>query len=224
MIRNVIFDLDGTLLDTSKGIIESVKHTINTLHLPVLTNEELRTFIGPPLKLSFMNTCGCSEEQANEAVRVFRAYYQEGAVLHAEHYQGLLAMCDDLKRKRIKMGVATNKPNRFAVELIRNFDLRNYCASVFGADEKGELSKSDLIKLCMKDMNADKLDTVLIGDTANDAVGAERAGISFIAVTYGFGFRKGDKCSEYPSCIGVADSPVQIADIINEINSKTVQP
>ena len=218
MKNNIIFDLDGTLLDTSRGIIESVKHTIDVMHLAELTDAELKSFIGPPLKKSFMNTCGCSEEQAAEAVRVFRAYYQEGAVLHADHYQGLLALCDDLKSKGIKMGVATNKPNRFAVALIHNFNLDNYCTSVFGADEKGELSKSDLIKLCMKDMNAVESETVLIGDTVNDAVGAEQAGVSFIAVTYGFGFRKGDKCAEYPSCIGVADSPAQIADIINEIN------
>lgn len=217
MIRNIIFDLDGTLLDTSKGIIESIKHTIHVMDLSALTEDELKSFIGPPLKKSFMNICGCSEEQAVEAVRVFRAYYQEGAVLHAEHYQGLPALCEDLKCKGIKMGVATNKPNRFAVALIHNFDLDKYCTSVFGADEKGELSKCDLINLCMKDMNAIASETVLIGDTDNDAKGAEQAGVSFIAVTYGFGFHEGDKCSEYP-CVGVADSPAQIADIINKIN------
>lgn len=212
-IKNVIFDLDGTLLDTSKGIIESVEHTIKTMQLAELTEDELKSFIGPPLKKSFMNTCGCSEAQAVEAVRVFRAYYQDGPVMYAKHYQGLPSLCEELKRKGIKMGVATNKPNRFAVELIHSFDLDNYCTFVFGADEKGELSKRDLIKLCMKDMNAVESETVLIGDTDNDAIGAEQAGISFIAVTYGFGFRAGDKCTEYP-CIGVADSPLQIADIL----------
>jgi phosphoglycolate phosphatase len=217
MINSVIFDLDGTLLDTSRGIIESVEHTIDVMHLAELTEGELKSFIGPPLKNSFMNTCGCSEEQASDAVHVFRAYYQEGAVLHAEHYQGMLALCDDLKRKGIKMGVATNKPNRFAVALIHNFDLDIYCTSVFGADEKGKLSKCDLINLCMEDMNAAKSETVLIGDTVNDAIGAEQAGVSFIAVTYGFGFRKGEKISDYP-CIGAADSPLQIADVINAIN------
>ena len=188
-IKNVIFDLDGTLLDTGRGIIESVEHTIGVMGLSKLSGEELRSCVGPPLKRSFMNTCGCTEETANEAVRTFRAYYQEGAVLHAEHYPGITELCSELKNRGIKLGVATNKPNRFAVALIENFGLEPYFSCVKGADEAGKLSKTDLIRSCMQEIGATESDTVLIGDTDNDAAGAEQAGIGFIAVTFGFGFR-----------------------------------
>jgi phosphoglycolate phosphatase len=212
-IKNVIFDLDGTLLDTSKGIIESVEHTVKEMGFPVLSDEALRSFIGPPLRNSFMNTCGCTEELANDATKVFRAYYQAGAVLHAESYDGIVELCKFLKEKGVKLGVATNKPERFAVALIDNFGLTGYFTGVFGADETGSLSKTDLIKLCMKELDASETDTVLIGDTDNDAVGAKQAGVYFLAVSYGFGFRPGDNYSEH-HCIGIADSPMQIADIL----------
>lgn len=214
-IDNVVFDLDGTLLDTSNGIIESVRHTIDVLRQPALSDNQLRAFIGPPLKKSFVKICGFSEVLADEAVRVFRAYYQEGAVLHATQYQGLTDLCEILISKDIKMGVATNKPNRFAVALIKQFGLDKYIKSVFGADEKGVLSKRDLIDLCMKDMNALRSNTVLIGDTDNDAIGAEQAGIQFIAVTYGFGFKAGEDIIEHP-CVAMVDSPIQIADVISK--------
>lgn len=216
-IKNVIFDLDGTLLDTSIGILESVRHTIGVLEMQEPSEEVLRSFIGPPLRVSFTEKCGCSQEQAEEAVKIFRKHYQNGAVLHAEQYRGIAELCTELQRRGIKMGVATNKPDRFAAALIRHFDLDTYCRSVFGADEIGSLTKTELIRLCMKDMDAYGSDTVLIGDTDNDAAGAERAGVRFLAVTYGFGFRPGETIPDYP-CIGIADTPLQIADILSECN------
>ena len=86
MIRNIIFDLDGTLLDTSKGIIESIKHTIHVMDLSALTEDELKSFIGPPLKKSFMNICGCSEERDQPARPAALLAFQD---IHSALPQGL---------------------------------------------------------------------------------------------------------------------------------------
>lgn len=220
-VKNVVFDLDGTLIDTSIGIFESIRHTVNVMNFPELSEKKFMTFIGPPLWKSFMDHCGCSENQAQEATRVFRDYYQNGAVLHAKLYQGIYDLCLKLDSHGVKMGVATNKPQRFAVDLIKYFGLDTYCSPVFGADDGGKLSKTDLIQQCMKEMKANKSDTVLIGDTDNDAIGAEQVGISFIAVAYGFGFGPHTSNLKYP-CIGIADSPMQIADILMNIDKATI--
>ncbi len=212
-MKNVIFDLDGTLIDTSRGIIESIRHTARVMNLAELPENILISFIGPPLQKSFMDCYGCTVNQAQEATGIFRDYYQNGAVLHADIYQGIYDLCYKLKSHGIKMGVATNKLHRFAVDLIKNFGLDTYCSTIFGADEGGKLTKADLIQLCIKEMGAAKSDTVLIGDTDNDAIGANLAGISFLAVTYGFGFQSDMKSLNYP-CIGIADSPKQVADIL----------
>ena len=213
MIKNVLFDLDGTLLDTSKGIIESVQYTIGVMNFCELSEQEMLSFIGPPLRQSFMKTCGCTAEEAQQATNVFRTYYQASAVLHAKQYEGILELCKTLASKYIKMGVATNKPQRFADALLNEFHLTPYFLSVCGADESGSLSKTDLIRLCMKRMEISETETVLIGDTENDAVGAQKAGVGFIAVTFGFGFKDAKELDDY-HCIGIADTPLQVADII----------
>lgn len=213
--RNVIFDLDGTLLDTSAGIIESVLYTVGKMNLKPLSEPELRSFIGPPLRRSFKEICGCAEDEASEAVRVFRAFYQAGAVLHASPYDGMEKLCRTLSEAGVRTGAATNKPERFASALIVNFGLDRYIHPVFGADENGTFSKADLVRMCMEEMGGTPSDTVLIGDTDNDAAGAEEAGVPFIAVTYGFGYRCAADVSGHP-CVGAADSPMDILRILTE--------
>ena len=222
MIRNVIFDLDGTLADTSPGIIESVQHTVQTMGLPALSEAQLRAFIGPPLRHSFAEQCGCTPQEAQQAVTVFRAHYQDGAVFHAALYPGIAELCAELKASGFRMAVATNKPDRFASALVRRFGLDGLLDPVCGADEEGRLKKADLIRMCMNGMQASCEETVLIGDTENDAEGAEQAGVQFLAVTYGFGFRSAaDTAAKL-----AADTPLMIAEILlrKKEMKRTVQP
>ena len=109
--------------------------------------------------------------------------------------------------------MATNKPQRFADSLLREFDLIHYFRYVCGADESGILSKSGLIAICMNEMCAKQNNTVLIGDTDNDALGAFEAGIRFLAVTYGFGFKTSDDLKDVPN-MGIAESPEEIVEIV----------
>ncbi|MBQ5988035.1 MAG: HAD-IA family hydrolase [Oscillospiraceae bacterium] len=211
MFNCVIFDLDGTLIDTRPGIIESVQYTIKKLGLRSLSQQKLLTFIGPPLLNSFINACGCTEDQALQAVKVFREYYQHGAVFDAKPYIGIKELCDELALSGVKMGVATNKPQRFADALMKKFGLDKFDA-ILGADEEGKLTKSELIRLCMSKLEVECADTVMVGDTENDAKGAEKACVGFIAVTYGYGYRTEDDING--NVIGVANSPFEIKEIV----------
>ena len=215
MIKNLIFDLDGTLLDTSQGIIESVQYTADKLKMKQLTEKELRSFIGPPLKKSFIDICNCTETEAQKAVIVFRSYYQNGAVFHARPYDGIEELCRRLCEQGIRIGVATNKPQRFAVPLIQKFGLDKYIDPVCGADEEGKHGKTDLIRQCISNMGGTVSETVLVGDTENDANGAQEAGVGFIAVTYGFGFKKGEKIVN-SHFIGSVDDPIEIFDMLRK--------
>ena len=76
----VIFDLDGTLLDTSPGIMESVRYAAEKLGYPELNAAQLRSFIGPPLTDSFQRCYGCGEDEAWRLTAAYREHYREGAL------------------------------------------------------------------------------------------------------------------------------------------------
>lgn len=216
-IENVVFDLDGTLLDTSEGIINSVIHTIKELDLPPLSDETISKFIGPPIQESFAKYCNCDEKTTIIASKLFRDYYKDVTLLEAKPYDGIYDVCEKLKKAGIKLAVATYKREDYALRLLNEFGFNNYCVSMHGADNENKLRKSDILDLCISEMGGLEENTVLIGDTEHDAKGALIANTKFLAVTYGFGYKK-DYTSSDVNCIGVADEPLDILKIINRIN------
>lgn len=219
MIKNVIFDLDGTLLDTREGVIESAKYAAKVMGYPELPYETMLSFVGPPIQSSFIKHYGCDLETAQKSAEIFRDYYRNKALLLAEPYDGIYDLCEYLKENEVKMSVATYKREDYALTLLRHFNFHKYCNPMHGADNNNLLKKEDIVRMCQKEMGATKEDSVLIGDTNNDAEGAVRAGISFIAVTYGFGFKTEIDVSEYPH-IGVANTPMQVVAMILKGNNR----
>lgn len=213
-IGNIIFDLDGTLLNTAPGIIESVKHTIRAVGYQELSDEELLTFVGPPIQNSFMKMYACSSVEAQNAANVFRKHYRTKALLKAEPYNGIYNLCHKLRSENRKLAVATYKREDYAISLLKHFGFDQYFDSIHGADNENILTKADIIDICLKELRASKENTVLIGDTVHDAEGAKRMEIGFLAVTYGFGF-KPKTLIEF-QCLGVADNVSEIYKIIRK--------
>ena len=213
MIRNVIFDLDGTLLDTREGVIESAKYAAKEMGYSSLPHETMLTFVGPPIQNSFMKHYGCDEETAQKAANIFRDYYKNKALLLAEPYEGIYDLCKILKENGVKMSVATYKREDYAQTLLRHFGFDKFCNPMHGADNTNILKKEDIVRMCQDEMGASGDSCVLIGDTDNDAKGAIKAHTKFIAVTYGFGFKNEKDVIDYPH-IGIAHKPIEIKDII----------
>ncbi len=213
MIRNVIFDLDGTLLDTSEGILLSVEHTVREMGYRELTLDEKLSFIGPPVQVSLKRLYGISDEEAQRGASVFRDFYKEEALLKAKPYEGIYDLCERLKDLGIGMAVATYKREDYALRLLKYYGFDKYCDPMHGADNNNVLKKEDIVLMCADEMGAWRDECVLVGDTDNDAKGAMRAGIPFIAVTYGFGFKDKESIDAYPH-IGVSDNPEGVADIV----------
>lgn len=213
MIKNVIFDLDGTLLDTREGIVESVKFAVKELKINDLPYDTLLKFVGPPIQQSLMTFCGCDKVTAQRGANIFRDYYKSTALLRAKPYDGIYELCEKLKSNGFKMAVATYKREDYALTLLKYFKFDKYCDPMHGADNNNVLKKEDIVRLCQEEMGARTEECVLIGDTDHDAKGAVQAKTPFIAVTYGFGFKRAEDVSGYP-CIGVAGTPLNIADIL----------
>lgn len=209
MIKCVIFDLDGTLLDTSGGIIESVRHTIAEMRFPPLTESDLKSFIGPPVQNSFRRCYGSDEETAQKAAEVFRSFYKEKELFNAVPYDGIYDLCSTLKKNSIKMAVATYKREDYALTLLSHFGFDQYCASMHGADNYNIMKKEDVVLTCIRELGANPRECVLVGDTDHDALGARAAGVPFIAVTYGFGYKTRTEAL-LAGPVGVAEHPREI--------------
>lgn len=195
MIKAVLFDLDGTLLDTSEGIKHSVNYTISKMGYKSLPEEIVLKFVGPPIHNSLMLYCGVDSVEAQKGANIFRDFYKKESLFEASLYEGVIPMLDSLKDKGIKIGVATYKREDYAIELLDEFGISRYCDVIHGADNDNQLTKADIINLCILELGCNRSETVLVGDTEHDANGAIKAGVGFIAVTWGFGYKKGCKTS-----------------------------
>lgn len=213
MKQGVIFDLDGTLMDTSEGVIHSVVYLLESLGYVIPDNDILKTFIGPPIKEKLIDLYNMPEDDALQAHMLFRKRYAEGDIYMAKAYDGMEEVLKKLRIAGYKLGVATNKREDHAILLLHRYNLDQYFNVICGTDIEGKQMKSDVIRRAVDRLGAKKKDTVMIGDSDNDALAAENVGVEFVAVTYGFGFKTEEQIRKY-SHIGVASNCRQIYNIV----------
>lgn len=212
-IENIIFDLDGTLLDTTEGVLESAVHAAQMMGYEILPFDTMLKFVGPPIQNSFMRYYNCDIETAQKAANLFRNYYKEYALFKAKPYEGIYTLCDRLRMIDKRIAVATYKREDYALTILKHFGMDKYCTSIHGADNENVLSKADIVNLCIQESGGNKDNSVLVGDTIHDATGALEAGIPFIAVTYGFGFKTEHDAMKFNN-IGIARSPMEVFEFI----------
>lgn len=211
--RAVIFDVDGTLLDTTEGIAAAVEYTIAQAGLGKLTDREIRTFIGPPIQESFQRIYGIEGAKLQELATIFRNRYKDHELLKAKPYEGIYEVLNSLRVSGMQLAVATYKRQDYAETLLKHFKFDRYTKVIYGADHENQLKKADIIQKCLLDMAVEAAQTVMIGDSSYDAVGAAQAGMDFIGVTYGFGFRSQDEIMQYMAA-GGADKPIELLDYL----------
>ena len=217
-IKSAIFDLDGTLLDTSEGIISSVTKLIEHFGYGSLTPEQYRSFIGPPINRHLKAIFGLSDEESIEAMNYFRVEYAKGDIYRSKIYDGLVDLLQNLRKDGIKLGVSTYKREDMAKSLLEEKGLAELFDVIHGSDAAATLSKADVVTMTINDLGNSASETVMIGDSDNDAIGAEGAGAKFIGVTYGFGFKDKTAIEAFAN-IGIADSCEEIFSIIHDVNN-----
>ncbi len=207
-----IFDLDGTLLDTSCGLLNSLDYTIEKCGLPPFPEEKRLSIIGPPIKVSLKKQYGLSEEEADKALAVFREYYEAEELFSASLYPGIPSLLEALRSRGIKVALGTYKVKRFALKLLEHFNIGSYFNFIGAADPEGKMTKTDILNLCAEKLNGGRKKGILmIGDSQFDAVGAMEAHMDFLAVTYGFGFKSMTDLGALPH-VGICNSVRKVGD------------
>ena len=156
-----------------------------------------------------MTYCGVDADEAQRGANIFREFYKSQALFEASLYEGIIKLLKDLKTRGIRIGVATYKREDYALDLLTKFKITTYCDVIHGADNNNVLTKADIVEKCISELGANKDDTILVGDTDHDAKGAAVANVKFVAVSWGFGYDKNNKCIDYP-CYRTIDVPGQL--------------
>ena len=186
-MKIVLFDLDGTITDSSEGIVNSIKYALSRLGFPEEPTEKIKQFIGPPLQQTFKINYGITDYQ--NAVTIYREYYAEKGIYENRLYDGIVAVLDQLKNEGYTIGLATGKPTYYSHIILKHFKIDHYFNAVVGSNMNGTRGeKPEIIRDVLAELNYDKElhEVVMIGDRKHDVHGAHHHQIKCIGVTYGY--------------------------------------
>lgn len=185
-LKAALFDFDGTIFDTVEGITKSIQYALRK-HGREEPLERLRCFAGPPLVEKFMEEFGVSEAEAMELALDFRERYLPVGIYESAPFPGIREMLARLRAAGLTLGVATSKPQPSAELLLRRAGLMDSFDVVVGSGAGlNNEQKWDIVRRAMGLCGSGLENTVLVGDTKYDAIGAVRCGIPCIGVAWGY--------------------------------------
>ncbi|MBR4994253.1 MAG: HAD hydrolase-like protein [Lachnospiraceae bacterium] len=189
MNKYLLFDLDGTLSDSGPGVTRSAQYALEKFGIHVEDPNDLICFLGPPLKNSFMEFYGFSEEQAVKAIEYYRERYRPIGIFENSLFPGVKHMLKALKRSGAKLAVASSKPDDMVHIVLKKFGVEKYFDVIVGAiEEEGLVEKNDVMEKALRLLfNGGEIDydnTVMIGDRKFDILGAKTHGLSSVAIVY----------------------------------------
>ena len=185
MYKNILFDFDGTVFDTVEGITKSVRYAINKYGLDAEL-EELRCFAGPPLTDMFAEKFGFSKEQAVEAVEFYRERYRPIGLYEGQIFPGVKELLFRLREEGFRLAVASSKPQPMIEELMRREEIYDCFHVVCGSLDDAHNSKQEIVRRALRELGAAEEESVLVGDTKYDVIGAHQCSIACIGVQYGY--------------------------------------
>lgn len=186
----VLFDLDGTLLDTVDDLHEAANRMLAELGRPLRTREEIRNFVGkgiPKLVERCLADPDVSAADFDAAVEVFRTHYRETNGSKSAPYDTVRETLDALKASGVSMGVVTNKAQDFAVPLLEATGLADYFGAVVcGGMLPNKKPAPDMLLHACELLSVGKERAIMVGDSGNDALCAQAAGVPVLLMTYGY--------------------------------------
>lgn len=187
----VLFDLDGTIVDSAPGITATLAFTFEELEMPVPSQVELLAYVGPPILDSFRDRAGFDTEESARALEIYRKRYLEHGVANARMYPGVAHTLRTIHERGLPLSLATSKPEKPATLILDEFDVTQYFNVITGASEdevrskKADVVEEALLRLAALSVDISK--PVMVGDRSFDVVGAAARDVPTIFVEWGYG-------------------------------------
>lgn len=221
-VRLVIFDLDGTLVDSSRDLADSVNGMLADLGAPALPVAAVTAMVGEGAQVLVQRALAASglTPDTPRALELFLAQYSQRLTAHTRPYDGVPAVLETLHGQGRQLAVLTNKPQLPTDEILRRLGLAPWFTHVVGGDTAAgrKPAPAGLLRITSA-AGVDPGDTLLVGDSPVDLHTARAAGCRICIARYGFGWRvegvslRGDE--------SFADAPAQLPGIIESLPSNT---
>jgi len=213
MINNIIFDFDGTLVDTSEGIIKSMHYAFDKLNIPRVTDQEIRGVIGPPLPRMLEILLKTNDDElVLKCTNYFRERYSNDGLRELEMYPGVSETLINLYEEDINLYIVTSKPHMFVIDITEKLQMINYFKDISGIMINGkDLNKANRIERLVNKHELIKEETIMVGDRCEDIIAAKYNDIKCIGVNYGYG--KNKDLLEEGACLTINS----LKDILNYI-------
>lgn len=209
----ILFDMDGTLLDSAPGVTASAAQALAAVGAPVPPMDKLRRLVGPPMIESFRTVLNLDEKTAQKALQHYRKAYADHGAEQSSPYAGIMDLLKHVHSAGIPMAVATSKVEDQAIRLARRFGIEGHFVNVCGAsDVEGRSSKADVIAELLLRLQSEGVDIskpAMVGDRSYDVAGAAEHGIPTIFALWGYG-----KAEEASHAAAVATSPADLLPLI----------
>ena len=187
----VLFDLDGTIVDSAPGIVRSIAHTLRAMDRPVPPMKELLHWVGPPLPQSFESRGGIEPDRVDEAVSIYREQYLNVGAYDAKIFDGMGAILRDLRAEGRHLAIATSKPTTPATLMLEHFTLVPYFSVIAAAADDESRGEKHLIiddaLTGLANLGIDPSRVLMVGDRIHDIEGARQHGIPCAIVRWGYG-------------------------------------
>jgi len=219
MIKNVFFDLDGTINDPKKGFMRCLQYALEQMGQPQPERIDYSKYIGPPLRTSFPELLGTSDSiLVEKAMSLFRERLSKIGIYETELYPGVIEMLTEISRDSHKLFVVTSRPTVYSIKIVKILKINHYFDNIFGPELDGRFDdKTELVAHIIDKLNLVPAETVMIGDREVDVIAGKSNGTETIGVTYGYGSEK-----ELLGCLPdhICHSPDQIPALIRDYQSR----
>lgn len=211
--KAVIFDMDGTILNTLEDLKNATNYSLRQFEMPERSLEEVRMFVGNGIRKLVERAvpAGTSEEKIAQVLDVFLEYYEIHSADNTSPYPGILELVEKLKKSGIKTAVSTNKADVPAQELGREYFNGIFDLIVGQQDGLKVKPAPDSVNKILSILDIQKKDAIYIGDSDVDVQTAKNSGLDFIGVSWGF---RGREFLEKNGAKNIVDNANEILDLV----------
>lgn len=217
MKHTVIFDLDGTLLDTLGDLAASVNYALRSVGLPDCSLEEVRSFLGNGIRYLMEHVVGGRQEGEDfeRTFQTFRSHYVDHCLDTTGPYAGIMPLLEALRERGVKMAIVSNKLHPAVRELNERF-FADYITSAVGESATVRRKPNpDAVLAALKELGSEREEAIYVGDSEVDLETAKRAGLPCALVLWGF--RDEDFLRSLPGAEIFVREPKELIKVVEDL-------